>query len=207
MKKFSALTLAMMLAGGAQAAYIFDDGFIGTTGSTDFVDEVDGNDGPISVNVYLGQDLFVLQDLKVTFTAEFREADWESKFISGDNELSNARLGESFSRVFTVGDNPMDFMYSVLNTGKEVKNGNNFAQYEESMLPTYGFAKYGDTYYLGLNDDGSPLGSDLDFDVDDFVVSFTVETVAVNVPEPSTSALLGLGLIGVGLSRMNRKKQ
>jgi hypothetical protein len=52
--------------------------------------------------------------------------------------------------------------------------------------------------YNGFGDASSP-----DLDLDDYVIRADVK--ALPVPEPGAMALLGLGAVGVGLTRLKRR--
>lgn len=226
MKKISAMALAMMVAGGVQAGYLppvcdssdntvgtsgeYSDEFIRTGnagGTADCVGVVVDGDFEYKVPILLGREIYAQQDVSLTFEAWFKEAAWTNEFGWEDEvKLSNDNLGASFSASFSVGEGEglLPFFYLAGNPAGQtrVDNGDNEAQYGDPEDPTFAFAYYEGYYYLGLNDDGgAPSGGIIDFDVDDFVVRFKV-----NVPEPASTALLGIGMIGLGLTRLARRK-
>ena len=223
MKQLTLLALSVMLAGGAQAYTCsssdgslgtsdgqYNDGSIRTTGSLDCIGEVEGNDGPVKAAVSLGREIRAVQDVSLTFESSFSEAIWTNEFgWDGDVRFNSGKIGEEdpFTEVFTVtvlngGLLPFFYIADVGGADFQLDNGSNQSAYE-GQDPTFAFAWYEGYYYLGLNDNGIEDGASGDFDVDDFVVRFKVNA---DVPEPASTALLGLGVIGLGLSRLARRK-
>ena len=221
MKQLTLLALSVMLAGGAQAYTCsssdgslgtsdgqYEDDFIKTTGSLACIGQVEGNDAPVNVAVSLGSEIVARQDVSLTFESTFSEADWTNEFgWDGEVRFNSGKIGEEdpFTESFTVtllngGVLPFFYVANVNGERFQLDNGFNQAAYE-GQDPTFAFAFYEGYYYLGLNDNGIEDGANGDFDVDDFVVRFKV-----NVPEPASTALLGLGMIGLGLTRMARRK-
>ena len=224
MKQLTLLALSVMLAGGAQAYTCsssdgslgtsdgqYEDDFIKTTGSLACIGQVEGNDAPVNVAVSLGSEIVARQDVSLTFESTFSEADWTNEFgWDGEVRFNSGKIGEEdpFTESFTVtllNGGVLPFYYNTNVDGLvqfTAKNGENEDNYTRGR-PTFAFAYYEGYYYLGLNDNGIEDGASGDFDVDDFVVRFKVNA---DVPEPASTALLGLGVIGLGLSRLARRK-
>jgi len=224
MKQLTLLALSVMLAGGAQAYTCsstdgslgttdgqYEDAFIKTSGSLDCIGQVDGNDAPVNATVSLGSEILAVQDVSLTFESTFSEAEWINEFgWDGEVRFNSGKIGEEdpFTESFTVtllNGGVLPFYYNTNVDGLvqfTAKNGENEDNYTRGR-PTFAFAYYEGYYYLGLNDNGIEDGASGDFDVDDFVVRFKVNA---DVPEPASTALLGLGVIGLGLSRLARRK-
>ena len=224
MKQLTLLALSVMLAGGAQAYTCsssdgslgtsdgqYEDDFIKTTGSLACVGQVEGNDAPVNVAVSLGSEIVAVQDVSLTFESTFSEAEWINEFgWDGEVRFNSGKIGEEdpFTESFTVtllNGGVLPFYYNTNVDGLvqfTAKNGENEDNYTRGR-PTFAFGYYEGYYYLGLNDNGIEDGANGDFDVDDFVVRFKVNA---DVPEPASAALLGLGVIGLGLSRLARRK-
>ena len=139
----------------------------------------------------------------VTFTALFKEAANINFFIPGIDVLSTANIGDSFTSRFD-GPGALDFLF-VSSGGASVRNVDNTAQFLSGAGGDFATVALEDgAFLLGFNDapiDPSAPGY-IDADYDDLVIR--VEAVAVH--EPGMLALMGLGLMGVGLTRIRKNK-
>lgn len=212
--KTKALISSMALA---MSMSMTNAGLIEFDGSSDVIDfpDVIGNlvlDVPGTIDLSLtggllpGRELRLAQTSRVTFTALVSESDWEDVFVTVGGQLYDGiDNGNSVSGIY--GPGLLDFSFIAGATGETVANGHNLDNYLASLgrgsLPHFGLAAVDrapvETWLIGLQDDGQTI----DFDFDDHVLKIEVEPV--EVPEPAAAALLGIGLIGIGLTRLARQ--
>ena len=190
----SALALATAVTANAD--------LITLTGSIDQAFVPADDDYGYSGGIYLGREVHLNQESDVTFTAVFSESSYQNAFISiggvlYDNVIDGATTTER------LGGGLIPFSFLVQDTGLGVSNGVNQQAWEETgPQPHFAVSEVledGNSWLIGLQDDGNSI----DYDFDDFVLRMTVEPV--NVPEPMPAMLLGLGLIGVGLTRLKKR--
>ena len=196
---FSPIVLSLALATGAHA------NLITLTGSIDQAVIPAGDDYGF-LGIYLGREVILNQESQVTFKAIFSEAAYTNALITfGDVTYSNVIDGASTTEVLDAGLIPFSFF--VTDTSLAVSNGTNQAAWtKQGPQPHFAITEEisPGKWLIGLQDDGNSI----DYDFDDYVIEMTVEPLPVNpqeVPEPLPAALLGLGLLGVGLTRLRRR--
>jgi len=149
-----------------------------------------------------GNDVYLNAKANVTFTSLFQESDDLNFFIGGSKVFTEAGIQESASFTFDSGLVPFSFGGS---NGHAVINGQNFVQYQGGEV-TFAHSDSNEyDFLLGYNDNFKGIG---DKDFDDFIVGVDVsEAQIATVPEPGMVALFGLGLVGVGLSRLRKNQK
>ena len=201
----SFIALALLAATSAQA------GLVSYSGSIDQGLTAPDNDFAAGIPVLFGREVSIDGPATIKMTALYSEAAYTNAFITvGDITFSDVIDGSSYSFEFDGGLLP--FSFYVTNTGNGVINGGNQANWESKELLPYfavtpveqqlGF----ETFIIGLNDNST---SDVnpDLDLDDMIIQVDVVPGGqVDVPEPAPAAMLGLGLIGVGLSRLKARR-
>lgn len=209
MKKTVIALALLSMAGAAQALVTY-------TGSTDQGVTTSDDDfaAPAGRPVLFGREVHLDRDSRVTFEAVFSEADYRNAFITiGSTTFSDVIDGGTYTANFEAGLLP--FSFDVLTVDRQVENGTNQAAWDAHDLtpwfavsPIEVLSAVESQFFIGLNDDGL----EFDQDIDDYVIQVNVVAGGeptprdVDVPEPSALALLALGALGVGATRLSRRK-
>jgi hypothetical protein len=205
MKK-TLLALSLLAAAQAQALVTF-------SGSIDQGITPPDDDFAAATAVLFGREVTIDQFATVKLTAVFSEADYKNAFITvGDTVYSDVIDGSSIT--FDFGPGLLPFGFFVTDTGLSVINGGNQFNWEAAgstpffaVTPVVTDVDGVETFYIALNDNGFGDAASFDSDFDDFVIrADVVANPQVEVPEPLPAALLGLGLIGIGLTRLKARR-
>ena len=162
--------------------------------------------------VYLGGDVNAVAPvaIDVTFSfVNFKEVAWTDTFRVGGNVISNQVEGnQAFTVRYNAGD-AINFAFTSQAAdeavARVVDNGSN--QYvanitDRNQLNFAALKVRSGLWLLGLEDGLVDETNGPDYD--DLIILARAELV--DVPEPGSMALLGLGAVGVGLTRLRRKQ-
>ena len=192
----------------SMAAAVNASALVTYTGSIDQGITPPDDDFAPGVVVLFGREVYVDVPANITMTAIFSEADYSNALITiGDTTYSDVIDGSSIT--FPVAAGLLPFGFFVTDTGESVINGGNQLAWEAggstpffAVTPVETDSDGVASFYIALNDNGFGDASSLDIDLDDYVIRADVK--ALPVPEPGTLALLGLGAVGVGLTRIKK---
>ena len=149
--------------------------------------------------------------VEITFSFIYTEAAWYDEFIVGGNKITNrGGADQQFTVEYDFGDT-LDFAFTSLAgdeaTPRRVANGANqfVADVQDRDELNFAYVDLGDGQFLLGFEDGlveEPNGSDWD----DLVIKGQARITAIEVPEPGPLTLLGLGVVGVVLTRIKRRQ-
>jgi hypothetical protein len=199
------LALSLLAAAQAQALVTF-------SGSTDLGVTPPDDDFAPGTPVLFGREVTIDQYAQVKLTAVYSEANYTNAFLTvGGVSFSDVIDGSSFT--FDFGPGLLPFSFFVTDTSLAVVNGGNQLAWEAgssnpffAVTPVETDSDGVATFFIALNDNGFGDQTSPDLDLDDYVIRADVKALPVSVPEPGAMALLGLGAVGVGLTRLKRRK-
>jgi hypothetical protein len=201
---------AMVVTGVAQAGFVYIDTRSPTASSSISVPSINDFRSQLStagVNSYrLGRSLGVTgvgsgAEINVDFFAA--EAGYNNQFRLGATTLVDNTGNRSWSERdhgnYTASNGILDFRFCAVTINTCMTNANNDAT-STSSNQSIGMwiSSDGNTAWLLWDDSGA--GAHGDDNHDDMIIRLTFRSV----PEPGTLALLGVGLLGIGIMRRKR---
>ena len=194
--------LSLLAAAQAQALVTF-------SGSIDQGITPPDDDFAPGTPVLFGREVTIDQYAQVKLTAVYSEANYTNAFLTvGGVSFSDVIDGSSFT--FDFGPGLLPFSFFVPDTATAVVNGGNQVAWEAggsspffAVTPVETDSDGVASFYIALNDNGFGDQTSPDLDLDDYVIRADVK--AIPVPEPLPAMLLGMGLVGVGLTRLKRR--